>query len=363
MKKIAHLMGALVLAAGGTLGLALPAAAAPSMSAPATAAPGDLIVVNGTECVGDQAFVTFSAGADSEPIVIQPEAETGSWSIELEVGSESTVLNASCSSYESTFDYAPATVDVFTDAIGTPVLDGCVVTIPVTVAYAGEYVLEVADDGESIASLSFTTDAAASTAVTWTIEEPAMPGAIGVGLYLYEAGQAGELAFLDPFEYSDEVALSCAQENVTLAFPGYTGSVVAGGTLQIDAAGFLPGEEVVITMYSTPVVLATLLADTQGRVVTTVTIPADTAAGSHTIEVAGRTSGLSVRLPIQVLAAGGGTTTTTTAPPRTTTTRSGPVLAATGTTASAMIPWAAGLVLLGGAALVLTRRRSTSRHQ
>ncbi|WP_162584019.1 LPXTG cell wall anchor domain-containing protein [Variovorax sp. PBS-H4] len=142
-----------------------------------------------------------------------------------------------------------------------------------------------------------------------------------------------------------------------LSFPGYTGAVTAGGTLQIEATGFPAGENVTVTMYSTPIVLATPLADAQGRVVTTVIIPPDTAAGIHTIEVKGESTGLKNSRPILVQASSAG--------PMTTTNRTSalaertPQLAATGTAAQILIPGAGGLLLAGGAALAFTRRRST----
>lgn len=65
------------------------------------------------------------------------------------------------------------------------------------------------------------------------------------------------------------------------------GSVKAGEFIAIDATGFLPNEEVTVTLHSTPVLLATLHADASGVLSAQVRIPADTEAGSHTIIVEG----------------------------------------------------------------------------
>lgn len=370
VKKIAHLVGALVLAAGGTLGLALPAAAAPALTAPAWAGVEDEIEVLGTECLGTDALVlvTLSDSVlddDMMPPVYEvvPDRETGNWSVPIVMGSVDLTVTASCTTYNATTEYTPVTIQVWQDALGDPTLAGCVVTIPYSVALPGTYRIDVGDDGETLDSFPIELAAAGAGTVSWTISEPARPGDPGVGFSLIAVGATEDedeaVAVIPNYEYPSDVALNCAQANVTLSFPGYTGEVVAGGTLKIDAAGFLPGEKITVTLYSTPVVLATLLADAQGRVLTTVTIPAATAPGAHTIEVKGESSGLKISLPILVKAGAAGPTTTTSRP-TSTPAKYTPLLAKTGTTASALVPWAAGLMLVGGAALAFTRRRSNN---
>lgn len=61
----------------------------------------------------------------------------------------------------------------------------------------------------------------------------------------------------------------------------------AGGTLAIAEGGFIAGEAVPVVLYSTPTVLATLTADGTGTVRGTVTIPAGTTAGAHTLVLYG----------------------------------------------------------------------------
>ncbi len=80
-------------------------------------------------------------------------------------------------------------------------------------------------------------------------------------------------------------------------------SLGPGGSTEVTAAGFEPGEPVRVELHSTPVHLRDSLADDQGVVRTQITIPLDTAPGDHTIHLIGLRSGVDVAIPIQVLAA------------------------------------------------------------
>ena len=71
--------------------------------------------------------------------------------------------------------------------------------------------------------------------------------------------------------------------------------------------GFLPGESVSGVMSSEPIALGTQIADEDGTVTFTWTIPADTDLGTHTVTLTGVTSG-SVAATFQVVAAGLATT-------------------------------------------------------
>jgi hypothetical protein len=64
----------------------------------------------------------------------------------------------------------------------------------------------------------------------------------------------------------------------------------AGGDITIDSSGWMHDTDVTITLHSDPVVLGTVTADANGDVHTTVSIPAGTAAGAHTIELTGTDS-------------------------------------------------------------------------
>ena len=70
-----------------------------------------------------------------------------------------------------------------------------------------------------------------------------------------------------------------------------TTQVGAGGTIEVDEGGFEPGESVNIVLYSTPVVLkAGVAADGDGRVVTSVRVPASTPSGAHTLVLYGEST-------------------------------------------------------------------------
>ncbi len=76
----------------------------------------------------------------------------------------------------------------------------------------------------------------------------------------------------------------------------------AGDSVTVTASGFQPGEEVVATLFSTPISLGSATADSTGGLVATFTIPADIEPGDHRIELVGRSSGRTVSVAIEVLA-------------------------------------------------------------
>ncbi|MGK9148109.1 family 43 glycosylhydrolase [Plantibacter flavus] len=67
-------------------------------------------------------------------------------------------------------------------------------------------------------------------------------------------------------------------------------AVTAGGSLAIAGTGFVAGEDVTVTLFSDPVVLATVTAGEDGSVAAVVVIPVATPSGAHTIEVLGASS-------------------------------------------------------------------------
>lgn len=138
-------------------------------------------------------------------------------------------------------------------------------------------------------------------------------------------------------------------------------TVTAGGSLAVVGTGFVPGEEVVVTLFSEPVLLATLTADEDGGVAAVVTVPAATPTGAHTIEVLGVVSERQATAPLDVT---GGTPGPVTAVGDPTGAApgvggDGGGLAATGVAPAATLLMAL-LVLLAGA-LVLALRRQTAR--
>lgn len=121
-------------------------------------------------------------------------------------------------------------------------------------------------------------------------------------------------------------------------------TVGLGAPLTVNGTGFLAGEPVTITLFSTPVQLATATADRNGVVTQQVTIPADLEPGDHQLELVGQTSGARVRVAIEVLGAA--------ATPGT--------LAATGDR-TVLEVFVALLLVLAGGALVRTGRRREAR--
>ncbi|MDR0283542.1 MAG: hypothetical protein LBI33_01420 [Propionibacteriaceae bacterium] len=77
-------------------------------------------------------------------------------------------------------------------------------------------------------------------------------------------------------------------------------SVVVGASQTSDGLGFLPGEQVVAWLHSTPANLGTLTADATGKVTVSFTAPSTT--GRHTVEFIGETSG-TVYVAFDVVAA------------------------------------------------------------
>ena len=61
----------------------------------------------------------------------------------------------------------------------------------------------------------------------------------------------------------------------------------AGGAVTVSGGGFAPATQLTIELHSTPVVLGTTTTDAYGNYSATVTIPADTAPGAHSIVVSG----------------------------------------------------------------------------
>jgi hypothetical protein len=141
-----------------------------------------------------------------------------------------------------------------------------------------------------------------------------------------------------------------------------TSTVQAGDDLAVSGDGFLAGEQVQVWILSDPQLLDLTVADDDGAVSATVTIPADLEPGVHHIELRGMTSGVTVRSDdLTVLAA---STTPTTDPTdlTATPTPSAPTpavgsgtLARTGTDLGLVA--LSTLLLLGGASALAGSRR------
>lgn len=135
-------------------------------------------------------------------------------------------------------------------------------------------------------------DAAQTTAVDDVVTFASIPatltdaGAEAFGGF-YAAGDP-----LDPVTFSIEVddvgALPTPTEELAGCVPA---EVEAGSQVAVCGEGFAPGEQVQVFLHSEPVFLAVVVAGADGSVSATVTIPADTGAAEHRIELRGVTSG------------------------------------------------------------------------
>jgi LPXTG-motif cell wall-anchored protein len=128
--------------------------------------------------------------------------------------------------------------------------------------------------------------------------------------------------------------------NCQVVAPGTTltpGAAVAPGVLRnLALYGYLPFEQVKLVLHSTPRTLGTFTADANGIVVVAFRVPAGTEAGAHTLKVT-RADGSIVSYPITIAAA--------------------KQLASTGADVTVPLVLGTGLVLAGGGALFLSRRR------
>ncbi|WP_448615987.1 LPXTG cell wall anchor domain-containing protein [Modestobacter sp. URMC 112] len=113
--------------------------------------------------------------------------------------------------------------------------------------------------------------------------------------------------------------------------------------------GFKPNEQVTLTMHSTPVVLGTFTADANGVVTATFTIPAGTALSDHTFVYVGADGSYFQ----ETLRVGSGAAVAT----------AGSGLAYTGADVAVPLALGGALVLAGGGALLVARRRNTGATQ
>jgi hypothetical protein len=79
--------------------------------------------------------------------------------------------------------------------------------------------------------------------------------------------------------------------------------VVAGDTVTLQAAGFLPGERVTITLDGSDAVLGSAVAGPDGSVLADVRIPAGTAAGPATVALVGEDSAVTAAVELRIAAA------------------------------------------------------------
>jgi hypothetical protein len=200
-----------------------------------------------------------------------------------------------------------ATVGAGTASAQTP--DTTMTVSPTTVARGGVFTVSGHDCTGDEVILAVDGEPAVTDDVNqagdWSVELPVDPNA---ELGTYEISASCE-DYYDSFAY-DAVDITVVAQPPVIAVtaPGTTGTPSArvGGTLALVATGFQPGESVVATLHSTPVVVGTFVADATGKVTATIKIPTGTTLGSHQVLFVGAISQRSGAISINVVAAATG---------------------------------------------------------
>ncbi len=247
-------------------------------------------------------------------------------------------------------------------SIGTITRVGCTALIPVATSGGGSsFSFEVWDDGTELSSVSWV--GPVDEVLTWTMTQPIAQSAPGVGFYVESGGVT--LAEVGNWDLPAEVAALCTSTPpVTLALPGYPGATVAGETVAVSGSGYLPGEEVVLTIGG--VVVGTALVSDEGTFSGSFTVPSGTDPGAQTLTATGAFTGRSAQVTLTVLSPPARTTPASAGTPAATPTSDdtpAPAttasLADTGTGAGPALLVGAGMTLLAGVWLVGRRRRTT----
>jgi LPXTG-motif cell wall-anchored protein len=119
---------------------------------------------------------------------------------------------------------------------------------------------------------------------------------------------------------------------------------VQGTSFVVSGAGSLPGATVEVDLHSIPVLLGTTTVAPDGTFALTVTIPKDTAVGTH--EVIATLDGTSASATVTITVAAAATATRG-------------VLGFTGVDPGPWLLFALALLLLGAAGLFVARRRAS----
>jgi len=72
-----------------------------------------------------------------------------------------------------------------------------------------------------------------------------------------------------------------------LELDGFNTNLFAGASFPINGSGFSPNSTIEVWLYSDPLLLATVTADSGGNFHETLEVPGDTPVGDHTLEVSG----------------------------------------------------------------------------
>jgi len=130
-----------------------------------------------------------------------------------------------------------------------------------------------------------------------------------------------------------------------------------GQSCLITAQGFKPGTGVTITVHSDPLVIGTFAADATGSISQSWTVPSGFAAGAHTVVLSGQTIAGSVELSAPITVGSLVQAITTAAPTTAVITTTGNLPTTGSGLTEPLVAGAAVLVLCGGAAVVVSRRR------
>ncbi|PIF04443.1 MAG: hypothetical protein CSA63_00780 [Propionibacterium sp.] len=95
---------------------------------------------------------------------------------------------------------------------------------------------------------------------------------------------------ISPKNVAVSLTLNTPQEDGTFTKTETTITANPGSKVDIEITGMAPGSKVSIVLRSDPITLGSLVADEDGRVVGTVTLPRDTPAGAHTLTAWGNSS-------------------------------------------------------------------------
>jgi LPXTG-motif cell wall-anchored protein len=138
-------------------------------------------------------------------------------------------------------------------------------------------------------------------------------------------------------------------------------AVSDGGTLTLTGQGWLPGSQVDLTLFSTPVPLGTATVAADGSFTKTVTIPSSTPPGNHTIVMSGRdANGNPATQSISITVKAAGTASGSNAAPASNARTSG--FASTGAQKAASMTFVGvTLLLFGGVLVIVFRRRHAAR--
>lgn len=179
---------------------------------------------------------------------------------------------------------------------------------------------------------------------SWTSNySPMNNGAVAPGSYTVNAS-------CDVYNTTVNYPAASLQVNAVVDDPTATVNktvVTAGSPIVVGAKGFAGNAVITATLNSTPVVLGTMTTDANGAASATLTIPANTVPGTHTIVLSsadGTTASVTITVQGVIVTVSVNTAT----------------LANTGTDASAMGAIAVGLLALGGAAVFAGRRKQDS---